>query len=172
MKTFAYCSRTFTQSVRSSAGVTPFTCPPLIMEHFLPGLLEGYRFLYFKLHGIKGEPFWYGDNWLTALSAETIHVADLRSAVVFAANCHLPESPMLDALLAAGAQAVVAGGGRNFAGVTAMRGADLLGYYFRLMLQLHIPPKAALSMAKYGLRTIRRPTAPIADALAFQLFTP
>ena len=141
------------------------------MEHFLPHLLEGYRFLYFKLHGIKDQPYWYGDNWLTALSADTIHVADLSGAVVFAANCHLPESPMLDALLAAGAEAVVAGGGRNYAGVTAMRGADLLGYYFRIMLQLHIPPKAALSIAKYGLRTIRRPSAPIADALKFKLFT-
>jgi len=171
MKTFAYCSRSFAQSVRQSAGVAPFTSPPLHKDSFLPATIEGYRLLYFKLHGIKYEPYWYGDNWLTALSADTIHVADLRGAVVFAANCHLPESPMLDALLAAGARAVVAGGGRNFAGVTAMRGADILGYYFRLMLQLHIPPKPALSMAKYALRTIRRPTAPIADALKFKLFS-
>ncbi len=171
MRTFAYCSRSFTQSVRSSSGVAPFTSPPFDLDSFLPATLEGWRFIYFKLHGIKGEPYWYGDDWLTALSADTLHVADLRGTVVFAANCHLPESPMLDALLGAGAQAVVAGGGRNFAGITAMRGADLLGYYFRLMLQLHIPPRPALAMAKYGLRTIRRPSAPIADALRFQLFS-
>ena len=81
----------------------------MIAEDFDPLWLTGHRFLYFKLHGLHNEPYWYGDNWVTALTAKQILSINLESTVVFVANCYLVDkkgqSPMLDALLAAGAQA-------------------------------------------------------------------
>jgi hypothetical protein len=46
-----------------------------------------------------------------ALHMDQLLAADLSGAVVFAANCYLPQGPTLSALLGAGTRAVVAGWG-------------------------------------------------------------
>ena len=104
-------------------------------ETVTAGDLEGYDVLVFKLHGLPGQPYWYGDDWQTALTAETVRAANLDGAMVFAANCHAitprgKAGEMVQALLDAGARAVVAGAGQNLASNWRMVGADLLGRWW------------------------------------------
>ena len=155
MKVFAYCAAEFQHSVTKAAGVQPLLSPPATAEIFHPSWLERYDFLYFKLEGLPEEIYWYGDNWITALRATQILAADLRGTVVFVANCHLfqtnnghhPTSPMLAALLAAGARAVIGGSGKNYAKRHSVHGADRLGRTFRHLLQLGLPPYIAFRLA-------------------------
>lgn len=170
MRVFAYCAASFEKSVRRAAGVPPLLSPPCGLTAFNPHVLEGYDLLYFKLHGLPGQPYWYGDHWLTALSADQVSQADLSGAVVFVANCYLPESPLLQALLDAGAKAVVGGPGQNYGRPHSVDGADLLGLYFRYCLQLKLPTKVALTFAKHRLR-LKRKDKSTKDTLAFQLWT-
>lgn len=152
MRTFAYCCASYQRPVEKAAGVVPMTCPPQASKNFwIPGLLEGQDLLYFDLHGGPGDAQWYGDLGLIALRAEQIRDTDLTGTVIFAANCYLgdTDSPMLDALLAAGASWVVGGEGPNYAtkgGLLA--GAHLLGLWFRRLLAQGLDVPAALRMAK------------------------
>lgn len=160
MRTFAYCAAEFCISVRRAAGVVPLLSPPVTARIFDPRWLEGRDFIYLKLHGLPEEVYWYGDNWLTALCATQILAADLRGTVVFVANCHLyqngngshPTSPMLNALLATGARAVVGGSGENYAKRRTIHGTDRLGRAFRHLLQFHLPPYTAFRLAQAWLR--------------------
>jgi len=136
-----------------------------------PVWLEGYDLLYFQLHGLPEQPFWYGDGYETALSAETIRRARLKGVVVFAANCFLPESPMLDALLGAGATAVIGGGGQNFSRKSALDFADLLGLWVRRGLQAGMGAQMALDIAKLRVR-MQRKSAQREDTLEFRLWSP
>jgi hypothetical protein len=141
--------------------------PPVTRETFDPKWLEGNDFIYFKLHGFRNDPMWYNENYNAALTASQIRSAGLSGAVVFVANCYLPESPMLQALLSAGAKAVVGGSGENYAKVDEVHGADLLGLYFRLMLEDY---GAMLKMAKW--RLVRKwPDKATLDALRFKIWT-
>ncbi|MFH1485969.1 MAG: hypothetical protein ABIH46_07860 [Chloroflexota bacterium] len=167
---FAYCAASFEWTVKRASGVAPKMSPPLTMDSFTPSLMEGYEFLYFKLHGMPGQPFWYGDDGVTAISAHQIAEANLVGAVVFVANCHLPESPMLKALLGAGASAVIGGPGENYAGVQTIMGADLLGMYVRYLWQLGADAQRALRWAKLRLR-LKWPSKATKDTLSFQLYT-
>ena len=191
----AFCARSFTYSVRKAAGVVPVVSPPTTVETFDPAALSNCDLLYLKLHGLAQQAYWYGDNWLTAASKEQIETCDLEGptaradrgshpkptrgsrldpgtgTIVFAANCFLPESPMLDALFAAGARCVVAGHGPNLGGRTKLLSSDLLGRYFRRGLQIGLSPKHALRLAKARLILSRR-SAGKKDALAFKLFWP
>lgn len=171
MRVFAFCAASFVNSVRRAAGVEPLTCPPTTLETFDVGTLAERDLIYFKLHGLPGEPYWYGDGWVTALSAEQIQRADLSGAVVFVANCFLPESPMLEALLSAGASVVIGGPGENYAAPDAVQGADLLGLTVRRCLQVGLNPKTALVIARRLLRWHKQDMA-TRDALAFQLYAP
>jgi len=176
MRVLAVCARSFFNSVRRAAGVYPLVCPPRDLAFFAqPGIFEyndagqPYDFLYFKLHGLPSQPFWYGDGWVTAVSAEQLKAADLRGKVVFVANCWLPESPMLAALLAAGARAVIGGSGPNYAGAAGVTGADLLGAWIRLGLTGGLSISRAFSLARVrvslGVRTKANK-----DALTFQIW--
>ena len=131
MDVFAYCAWSMRESVRQAAGVAPMTCPPVSALEFEPGWLRGHDFVYFKLHGLRGQPFWYGDEYQTAVTASQLRSADLAGAVVFVANCHLEGSAMLAALLEAGAKAVIGGPGANYALKYGVNGADLLGLWLR-----------------------------------------
>lgn len=168
MKVFAYAAASFGQSVRIAAGIRPLTCPPMNAEHFDPIWLQGCDFLYFKLHGMPDQPYWYGDEFQTALTAKQIQRADLSGAVVFVANCYLADSPMLAALLDSGARAVIGGHGKNYARSTLVDGADMLGMWLRRMLRLGIPLEAAFRIAKKRISLER--TVAGRDTLAFQLF--
>jgi hypothetical protein len=178
MKTWAYCAAEFQHSVRKAAGVVPLLSPPATAKSFDPRWLEGRDFLYLKLHGLPEEVYWYGDNWITALRATQILAADLRGATVFVANCHLyqtgndshPTSPMLNALLAAGARAVVGGSGENYAKRHSVHGADRLGRTFRRLLQLHFPPYTAFRLAQLALLYKPHKDPADLDALNFRYF--
>lgn len=169
MRVFACCAASFHRSVRRAAGVEPLLSPPVDLAAFQPGWLGGFGLLYFKLHGLAGQPYWYGDGWLTALSVDAIRQADLSGAVVFVANCFLEESPMLPALLSAGARAVIGGSGPNYARSAAVDGADLLGLWLRRGLMAGFPVRQAFGLAKERLRFNWQSPA-VRDALAFKLF--
>ena len=176
MQIFAFCAASFRESVHRAAGVVPVTCPPYQVDgvppvHLLFERMQAANFLYFKLHGLAGQPYWYGDGWMTAISAAQLCSLDLSGAVVFVANCFLADSPMLPALLDAGARAVVGGHGENYARSRGVDGADLLGLWFRRFCQAGLQVRMAMALSKVRLKA-RRPTKAIRDALAFELWTP
>jgi hypothetical protein len=168
MRVLAYCCASYHLSVRRAAGVEPMLSPPIGADDFDPAWLRRQDLIYFKLHGMPGQAYWYGDAWVTALSAAQVRAADLAGAIVFAANCYLPESPMLEALRLAGAKAVVGGSGQNYAGKTRVFGADLLGMIFRQLLAVGLGPESALRMAKARLRLGRDRVS--RDTLEFELY--
>ena len=177
MKVFAFCAASFRDSVRRAAGVEPVLSPPVDVESFCSLEVAGRGFYYFKLHGLSGESFWYGDDWVTAVGADQIRALDLEGAVVFAANCYLYEydpagrgvrphvlngtvlngqyrsqcrawGPMFQALCETGARAVVGGGGQNFGARYRVTGADYLGMAFRQALQVGLAPARAFAVAR------------------------
>jgi hypothetical protein len=155
MRVFAYCAQMFAVATWKAAGVRPITCPPLSADSFFDvARLDGYDLLYFDLHGEPGAAEWIGDGGIVALTAAQVQRADLSAAVVFATNCYLgdDDSPMLDALLAAGARCVVAGAGPNLAGARTVYGAHLLGEAFRRLLSRGASPGWALGAAKLAVR--------------------
>jgi hypothetical protein len=184
MRVFAFCARSFQYSVAKAAGVEPLLSPPVEAfgengPEFNPRWVSGYDFLYFKLHGITAQPFWYGDDMITAVTAEQIASSDLHGAVVFVANCNTwdptrpgsprEQAPMLIALLRAGARAVVAGPGPNYGKSRGIYGADLLGINFRRFLQF-FPIEQAFELAKVPVKLAARRDPQAADALDFRLF--
>jgi hypothetical protein len=136
------------------------TCPPRTWETVTAAALEGYDVLVFKLHGLPGQPYWYGDDWRTALTAETVREADLDGVMVFAANCHAitPQGEageMVQALLDAGARAVVAGAGQNLASNWGAVGADLLGRWWLVGVVMGLGVERAFELARMRLRVER-----------------
>lgn len=166
MRVLAYCGASFEEATRRAAGVKPLTCPPLTAARFDPRQLNGYDFLYFDLHGDPGGEEWYeikeSDGPLAlltpervpALTAAQIRQARLDGAVVFATCCYLADedSPMLDALLEAGAAYVIGGDGKNWAAAKRPSGASYLGEQFRHWLERGYDPLKALTYAKRLLR--------------------
>lgn len=154
MRIFAYCAASFREATRRAAGIEPLTCPPASAEHFARIWLERRDFLYFDLHGAPGEACWRGDEGIVALTAAQILQCNLAGAIVFATNCYLAdeESPMMDALLEAGARYVIGGQGRNWAGEHAIYGASLLGLRFRELLEHGFDPLRAIAVAKRWVR--------------------
>jgi hypothetical protein len=165
MRVFAYCGATFEKSTRRAAGVIPLTCPPTTANTFQPGLLENKDLIIFDLHGEPGEPYWFETTTqdifglknlsfqVPALRAETIRKVDLGDAVVFALNCYLgdDDSPMLDALLDAGASYVIGGEGKNWT-VGSTVGASQLAYLFRKSMEKGLDPLKSLTRAKKGIK--------------------
>lgn len=173
MKIFAYCCQSLVESTRKAAGVEPLTCPPMKAAEFDPAWLEGQDFIYLDLHGAPGGTEWRGDRRTIALRKAQIRAANLAGAVVFATNCHLgdADSPMLTALLDAGASYVVAGDGLNWAGAQAVMGAARLGQLFRIALAF-MDPRRALTAAKMGMQrlSLRKQQGMVQDTLGFKLF--
>jgi hypothetical protein len=181
MRVFAYCAKSFVRTARRAAGVEPITCPPTRTATFLPQWLEGNRFIYLDLHGQPHQGQWYGDDGYVAMTAEQVQQASLEGSVVFAVNCYLANegSPMLDALLDAGAEYVIGGWGPNYGGQRGMIGANALGWWVRLGMQAGLKPLTALAGAKRLLRArwvvnkaMRRGNLAQADldALGFRAF--
>ena len=189
MKVFAFCAASFRDSVRRAAGVEPVLSPPVDVGLFDGLKVEGYDFYYFKLHGLVGQRFWYGDDWLTAVRADQIRALDLEGAVVFAAKCYLyeydpaglgtqPWGEMFQALCDTGVRAVVGGGGKNYGALHRVTGADYLGMRFRQALKRFSEPARAFDFARarVGLRLAARfglsveERAAIKDALGFKIF--
>lgn len=170
MRVAAYCAHSFRKATKKGAGVRPYTCPPLSAEFFSGTLVEGCDLIWFDLHGRAGASAWYGDRHIVALTADKVRSFRLGGAVVFAANCHLADedSPMLDALLDAGASYVIAGAGSNWGGVERMTGTSLLGLWFRRYLAMGLPVLKALALAKRTARLLSRDSAVLRDTLAFR----
>lgn len=154
MQIFAYCCKSFASSVKKAAGVVPITCPPVTATSLNMLQLENRRLLYFDLHGEPGEDCWLGDDGFVALTASQLRSLDLRGTIVFAVTCYLADegSPMLDALLDAGAEYVIGGDGKNWAGAKTIFGASLLGLWFRRLLFLNVSSLRALAIAKHSVR--------------------
>ncbi len=150
-------------------------------EAFDARLLENRDLLYFALHGLPDQPYWYGDDYLTALSVDAFHGLNLRQCTVFVANCHFTASPFLPAIQACRPRAIIAGSGENYARSASLVGPHLLGYYLRLAPTSRPPAPLALAAAKFRLqvttnrlknRTDKRTTEDLAanlDALQFEL---
>jgi len=161
--------------------VQPLTCPPLSAQSVDPAWMAGRDLLYFDLHGLPRDDCWYGDDHVVALTATQMRSVDLGGAVVFAINCYLADddSPMLEALIDAGARYVIGGTGENYAGEGKVLGASLLGYNLRVFLEFGIAPLRALALAKRIVRAteVRHRLTGMAeyaqaeaDALAFRAF--
>ena len=182
LKVFAYCAETFVDSVYKAAGVKPVTCPPWDAETFEVKALEGRDLLYFDFHGLPGASYWFEElqqagmimaERVKALTADQISEADLGGAIVFALSCYLgdEDSPMLDALLSAGASYVIGGEGKNWAHAKRVTGANRLGFYFRKSLERGKTPLEALTIAKRLLRiTISPARETVRDTLAFRAY--
>ncbi|MBN1315458.1 MAG: hypothetical protein JXA42_08320 [Anaerolineales bacterium] len=176
MKTIALCAQSYLKSVRRAAGVEPITFPPLTIDTFAPSQLENIDLLYLKFHGLPQQPYLYAGRYITAISAEQLAAANLNRTVVFGAVCHLPQTPIIQALFQAGARVVVAGDGVNYGSSSRLYGADLLGYYFRRFLACKLPSDRALALARLIFR-LHRPRSPqekvaLEDTLGFRPFTP
>lgn len=149
LNVFCYSAESLKLSAATVSGVEPITSPPSSLGTFDPKQLEGRDLIFFKLHGLAGQPYWYGDGAITAISAEQIQSVKLDGALVFAENCFGLESPMPQALLSAGAAAVVAGGGINLAGISVPGGADLIATWWRRLLEAGYTVDHALRAGKF-----------------------
>ena len=175
MRVFAYCAKDYEQATRRAAGVPPVCCPPVWADTLNLSLLEDNDLLFFNLHSLAGVPAFLGskNGPPIALRATQLAEVDLGGAVVFAENCFLGdrEHPMRDALLAAGASAVIAGAGLNYGSTgKGLKGADLLGLWVRRGLQVGLSAALALSAAKVRLRLAALRSAAARDALEFQMY--
>jgi len=153
VKVFAYCTEPAGRMVGEAVGVSPLTSPPMTAADFRPSLLEGYDFIYIRLHGLPQVlDLWLGERLdgglLPALTRNHIEAADLTDAVILLANCYGASSPMAQEMYDSGARAVIAGHGPNYAAGKTIRGADLLAKWFLIALRGGAPPPAALTMAK------------------------
>jgi len=148
MKRAALCAEQWRRVVRRVAGVEPVLSPPVSFSAFDPGFLEGSDFVYIKLHGKPKEPYWYNADWETVCNAYQIAAADLRGAVVVVGACHVPNSPMLDALKSTGARAVIYGDGENYSIPGRVGGADRLALYVRYGLTFGMSPLFAFWFAR------------------------
>lgn len=99
----AYCCRSWAVSSFLTVGVRPKTSPPLDAQTLDPTVLVA-RIIYIRLHGITGQPYLYGDNYITALTAEQVRKLDLSGSLVFLEGCH--SDTMAQAFLDAKAQSV------------------------------------------------------------------
>ena len=159
MEIFAYCGQSFEDATRRATGTEPLVCPPQLAATFEPQWLEGHDLLYFDFHGLPGDDCWFEELpgtlpiRIPALNAEQIAEADLGGAVVIALTCYLgdEDSPMLDALLDAGARYVIGGAGQNWANRSGVTGAALLA---REMIRhlADVEPPEALTRAKRRVR--------------------
>jgi len=183
MRTLAYCTEVAADAVRDALGVEPLTSPPLTAETFPAHRLNGLDLLYFRLHGKEGERgVWRGEGKdgarPKALTRNCLWYIGLWGCTVLVANCYGADDPLVDALYAVGAEAVITGGGANYAMGDDVAGTDLLARWLKYGLQLGLSPQWALRLAKMRLWLTkgRRETGllgqivqPNADALAFQI---
>lgn len=153
MKIVAYAAQAYKSAMNLSlkGRADIICCPPASDESIQtnPGLLQGYDFVVFNLHGLSFVPGWYGGFGISALKSTTLQSLDLEGCEVFAINCHLgdPAQPMFRALRKSGVAYVVAGEGINYGGTIRPVGADVLLRWFVPFVQ-KVEPEIALRRAK------------------------
>jgi len=143
----------------------------------MPDVWAGADFVYVRLHGRPNVPdTWFGESADgDAITALTIDDLKTVSGVWLLANCYGAESPWVAALYRAGAQAVIAGNGPNYAAHKHVVGTDLLARWLKRGLELGLSVQWALRLAKarVGLSMHNRAAVnghvvwPNVDALAF-----
>lgn len=121
-------------------------------ETFEPRWLAGHDLVYVRLHGMPNGQAWYNDSGAVALTPSQVLQADLRGCVVVVANCYSDRGPMMGALLAAGADAVIAGPGPNYAGARRVVGTDLLVRWVIRGLRVGMDVGRAMWLARLRLR--------------------
>jgi hypothetical protein len=105
-KIFVLTTKSWRISSFLTTGVIPVTSPPVVAGNIDLSLLEGNDILYIRLHGIEGQPFFYGDpGFPTTLSATQVQSLDLTGTEIFLEGCY--GGLMADAFLSAGALSVV-----------------------------------------------------------------
>jgi len=130
------------------------TSPPVDAMTFNPSWLMGYDVLYIDLYGEPGDSSLYrkvGDRMEPALDVATVRETDLCGAVVIATACYLPQTPFLDAFLAAGARGVIGGAGYNWGDDDQPIGAQKLAKHVIARLEWGDTPEEALKRAKGSL---------------------
>lgn len=184
MKVFAYCTEVAGKSVAKATGVRPLTSPPLTVTTLDSKTLEGYDLLYFRLHAFKGGDRWYGESFETASLPKAVQSAALKrwpaldrlhfieanlsGAVVVLANCYGASSPLIRDIYEAGASAVIAGPGSNYAAGNRVMGTDLLVRQVIRGLRAGRNIKKALRRAKLRL-LLTAWRKPDRDALGFKI---
>lgn len=176
MKTFAYCSKEYVDATRRAAGVEPFTCPPVTAKTLHLPLLEGNDLIFINLHSLPDLNALLGsaNGPPVALQGPQLEGLDLGNAVVFSEACFMGDRqhPMRQAFLDAGASVVLAGPGKNYGATSAdLKGADLLGLWFRRGLERGWRPGRALKLARARVRLAAwRGSKSARDALGFELW--
>lgn len=158
MRIFAYCTAPARESVAQAMGMEPYTSPPWVANTFNPDVLIGYDLLYFRLHQARAFPdLWLGQKkdggLVPAFRVEQLETVRLGSPIVLIANCYGVEGPFVPAFYRAGARAVIAAPGPNFAAGNVVIGTDLLAKWLIRGLRWGLSVGRALTMAKARLVT-------------------
>ncbi len=172
MDIWAYCTAPAREAVAEATGVEPLVSPPMTASEFNPTWLEGHDVLYVRLHATVDQTVWYGEGpqggLYVALTINQLREARLAGALVLVANCYGAKSPMVAELYRAGASAVIAGEGPNFAAGGRVIGADKLAREVIAGLGKGLSIERALRFAKVKLLTTAW-RGPDRDALGFRI---
>src|SRR3990167_1386477 len=98
---YVLAARSWALSTWLATGRRPVLAPPLRAATFDPSVLVGQDLVYVCLHGLPGQPYWYGSDWSTAVTADQLRRVDLSGVIVYAAGC-FGQGPMAAAMGDAG----------------------------------------------------------------------
>ena len=158
------------------------TSPPLTSRDVTAWTFAGAEFIYVRLHGRPDVPdTWFGQapdgGTVTALTLDGLAGLHLPDVVVLLGTCYGADSPFPAAFYEAGARAVIAGAGANYAATKDVVGADLLARWVLRGLSAGLAVRHALllAQARLSITSFRRANvngqliSPDADARKFQL---
>ena len=174
MRVRAYCTYRARRAVGAALGIQPLTSPPWVATRALQLFAVWANLYYIRLHGHRGAPgLWFGesDNGRQVLGLDLRKGLKSRitGAVVVIANCYGFDDQYLQGFYRAGARAVIAGGGLNWAAKgNEVVGTDLLVRWIARGLRMGFSPGAALGLARSRLWMTRRRLAD-RDAAEFQI---
>ncbi len=174
MKVVAYCTLPAARAVAKATGTKPLTSPPFITDDVPLKALVG-DVLYFRLHGTDTNvDSWFGDDGdgfkPLALRLKQVYKLKLDGAVVIIANCYGLHSPFVPAFYRAGARAVIAGPGENYAAGRRVMGSDMLARSVIAGLRRGKTPLESLNRAKRRVRlALRTPRRVRKDTLEFRI---
>lgn len=147
MKIYALAARQYRFATWLATGVRPQTSPPLELATFDYHAMDGADLVYVCAHGLGGQPFWYGDRLVSLASADQVRRAWIPGSIAYIAGC-FGAGPMTDALLEAGADAVIADENVNWSGLFLPRGSNGLGKILVSLLRRGLAAGDALEVAK------------------------
>ena len=147
-----YCAYAWRFSTRITTGIWPLTSPPLTAGDIDMAQLKA-PIIYIRLHGLPGQPFFYGDpGRATALSASQVRATDFAGSLVFLEGCYGAE--MAEAFLDAGARAVTGSGDATWGRAYRLGPSSKVGRAWLQSVRRGEPVRAAL---KAALNTVKIP---------------